>query len=215
MNLNLYAKRRVIVFAVLSATFATLVCAQDKPNDGLAKITTFLNTSRDLRDYSLNLYTSAFTGKFRALPVELETGLKSAFPDREFYIARMKVLIDPPYMDEDLIVFSNAFTGEVDGFVWAHYWLIRPSQTFENMFKGRTALSKEDAINQIMLFARLFAFANGHNVGVGRIHKGRVKVELRSGGSVFSILEVNLNKRLRFDRMAFTEPNGARFKAFV
>lgn len=208
--------RLIFLCAVaLVVASVTLISAQEKHDEALKKITAFLNSSEELRNYSRNGYTSTFTGELRSIPDELQTELASAFPERKFYIAKMNVLIDPPKRSHDLILVTNSITNEVEGFVWTDYWFIHPSDSFERILKGHQAKSKEDAVNHVKTFAKLIVFANNDNLGDARIQNGKVKVELIRGESIFSILEVEMNKCFEFGRLTITEPNGKKLKYFV
>lgn len=211
--------RQIVTFLLLLAIVlivnTTFLSAQEKQVEALEKLTAFLNSSSELRNYSKNGYTSTFVNEFRGIPEEFQTELNSAFPELRFYIAKMKVLIDPPYSSYDLILITNSITGEVEGFIWADYWVIRPSESFGRILKGHQAKSKDDAIVKLKIFARLVSFANGGRIGEAKIRNGRVKVELIRGEGVFGILEVKINKNLKFDRLTITEPNGKKLRYFV
>jgi len=210
---------QIIRFALLCAVFlianTTLVSGQEKQGEALKKITAFLNASEELRNYSANGFTSQFTGELRSIPDELQSELSQNFPEHKFYIAKMQVLIDPPVLNYDLIVITNSSTAEVEGFVWGNYWTLRPSKSFQLLLKGHQAKSKDDAVTQVKTFAKLIGFVNNDKIGDAKIQNGKVKVELIRGKGVFSILEVEMNKCLQFDRLTITEPDGKKLKYFV
>lgn len=205
----------VLSCTVALMTIATPLSAQEKQDEALKKITAFLNGSEELRNYSANGFTSQFTGELRSLPNEIQSELNQNFPQFKFYIAKMIVLIDAPPQKYDLILIANALSGEIDGFVWGNYWTLRPSKSFQLLLKGQQAKSNDDAIVTVKTFGKLIGFANNGKIGDSKIHNGKVKVELIRGEGVFSILEVEMNKCLQFERMTITEPNGEELKYFV
>lgn len=205
-------------FALLCAIAmanVTFVLAQEKEDEVINKITTFLNTSEELRNYAKNGYTSIFSGNFREIPDELQMELNANFPEHRFYIAKMKVLIDPPYSNYDLILVTDADTAEVEGFIWGNYWMIRPSESFEKILKGHQVKSEDEGISQVKTFAKLITFVNNDKVGDAKSQNGKVKVELIRGEGVFGVLEVEMNDCLQFNRITITEPNGEELKYFV
>jgi hypothetical protein len=146
---------------------------------------------------------------------ELQSELGQHFPQYKFYIARMTVLIDIPSVKYDLILFANAVSGGIKGFIWGHYRTLRPSKSFRLLLKGHQAKSKDDAVTQVKTFAKLIVFANNDKIGNAKIEQGKVKVELMRGEGFSGILEVKLEKNLQFDRLTITEPNGMRLRYFV
>lgn len=206
--------RIALLCTIIFVANVTLASAQEKQDEALKKIAAFLNRHEELRNYSKSGYTSSFSGELRSINDGLQIELFSAFPERKFYIAKMNVLIDPPYKNYDLILITNAITAEVESFVWGNYWVIRPSNTFEKILKGHQAKSKDDAVNQVKTLAKLIVFANNDKIGDGKIQNGKVKIELIRGDGVFAILEVEVNKCFQFDRLTITEPNGDKLKFF-
>ncbi len=208
-----------LTFVIALFTNTSFVIAQENQVENTNnKIITFLETSQELRDYSKNSFTSSFSGDFCLIPEDIQIELRQNFPQYEFYIAKMNVLIDPPASKHDLILITEKRTAEVKSFVWGDYWVIRPSGSFSNILKGFQAKSKEDAINQVKSFAKLLVSASKDNIGIvgnARIKKGKLSVELIRGAGVFAILEVEINKNLQFDRLTITEPDGKKLKYFV
>lgn len=186
-----------------------------KTRRSVKKITAFLNGGEELRNYSDNGFTSQFTGELRSMPDEIQSELNQNFPEYKFYIAKMTVLIDAPAKKYDLILIANTASGEIEGFIWGNDWTLRPSKSFQLLLKGHQAKSDDDAIAKVKTFAKLISFANNDKIGDAKIQNGKVKVELIRGEGVFSILEVEINKCLQFDRLTITEPNGEKLKHFV
>lgn len=160
-------------------------------------------------------FTCSFTGEFLSIPEDLQGQLAQAFPEYRFHIAKMVVFIDLPPKKYDLILITNTATEEVEGFVWGNYWTLPPSVSFEGILKGHQAKSKEEAISKIKTLVMLLVHTSNDTVGNAKIHRGKVKVELIRGDGVFRILEVKIDKRLRFGRLAVTGPDGKRMRYFV
>jgi hypothetical protein len=191
------------------------VSVRQKQDEFGRKITNFLNTSEELRNYSKNGYTSTFTGDFRSIPKALNNELNLAFPECKFYIAKMRVLIDAPSKDYNLILVTNAFTGYVKGFVWGNYWTICPSNSFKKILKGQQAKSEEDALSKVKTFAKLIVYTNNDQIGDAKIQNGEVNVELIRGKGVLGILKVRMNKNFKFESLVITDAKGKNLKCFV
>ena len=127
----------------------------------------------------------------------------------------MKVLIDAPTKNYRLILISQRQTGRVLGFVWANYWMIRPSKSFTAVFHGQQAKSKDDAKAQLRSFANLLTSVTGDKLGKTIVNKRRVAVEMLRGAGVFAVLQLKLNRRNEFGNLTIVKPNGANLKYFV
>lgn len=218
MKVKIKIQNSLLVLFCVVTLFLTIesVMAQEKKNASEQEIiVSFLNASEELHNSVKYGFTSHFTGEFRTIPNELQSELSQNFPEYKFYIAKMLVLIDPPLVEYDLILITNASTAKVEGFIWGNYWMIRPSKSFEKVLKSHQAKSEEEAISQMKTFAKLIVFTNNDQIGNAKIQNGKVKVELIRGKGVFSILEVEMNKCLQFDRLTITQPNGEKLKYFV
>lgn len=186
-----------------------------QPDKIKANVINFLTASEELTNYSLNGFTTKFTENFISIPSEIKTELDKYFPAYKFYIAKMLVSIDIPARNYNLILITNSKSTEVESFIWGKYWVIRPSKSLSQIFKTLQAKSKEDAIAQVRSFAKLIAFTNNDKIGAAKIQNGKVKVELIRGEGVFSIVEVEINKNLRFGNLVITDPNGRKLRYFV
>jgi len=182
---------------------------QDAPEE--AKVVAFLNSNLELR----KSFTCRFKGEFRPIPQNLEADLRQAFPMYRFYVAKMEVYLDPPAKEYDLIVLADAKTEEIAAYIWASYWTLPPSVSFERIFQGHQARSKEDALNQLKVLAQLIAHTNNDKVGKGIKEKRRLKVELLRGDGVFRILEVKIDKTLRLGHLSITRIDGKKPRYFV
>ena len=213
----LFQVTRNTLLLLLIFLSSNVVEAQKKQSDEIESIViSFLNTSEELTNYSLNGFTSKFTGDFVPISDELEKELIEKFPDYKFYIAKMLVAIDPPAREYDLILVVNTKSKEIKGHIWGEYALIHPSKSFKNILKGYQAKTTEDAIEKVKLVAKLIAFtSNNDKIGDAKVKNGKVQVELIRGEGVFGILEVEINKCLQFDRLFITEPNGKKLRYFV
>lgn len=204
--------------AVALISTATFVSGQDKQDKSLNKIIEFLNSSEELANYS-DSRSVEFTGEFRSLPDEIQSELNQNFPEFNFYIAKVIVLIDWPPAKYNLILIANAVSGEVKGFVWANYWMLSPSKSFQSLLEGLPAKSKDDAIAKMKTFAKLLVFANddkkGDAIGNVKNKNRKIKVELIRGEGVLGIVEVEIDKCLRFGRLRITERDGRYFRYFV
>jgi hypothetical protein len=206
----------VIFFGISLLPSTPAVLAQDKQDEIIrSRVKAFLETSEELRNYARVGYTSSFSGEFRPIPEALEVELARNLPEYKFYIPRMAVMIDPPSKKYDLIVITNAVTGEVKSFVWGHYWMIRPSASFELILRGHQARSEEDALNRVKTLAKLISYTNNDEVGKTVSEKGKLKVELLRGEGVFHILEIKIDKHLRLGRLSITGPDGKKPRYFV
>ncbi len=175
------------------------------------RIVEFLNTSEELR----KSFSCRFTGQLHPIPDELQSELRQSLPMCKFYIARMKVLIDPPSDTFDVKLITDAVTGTVLGYVWDVYWILQPSASFESILKGRQAKTRDEAVNTVRSLAKLIAYSSKSKVGAVKGQRGRMKVELLAGNKVFGILEVRINSQLKFDRVAITGPDGKRIRYFA
>ncbi len=208
---------KILLLLILIFVISNETQAQKKQADEFeGNVKDYLNTSEELTNYSLNGFTSEFTGKFISILRELEDELVESFPNYKFSIAKMLVSIDIPARNYDLILVVDAKSKEIKGHIWAEYALIHPSKSFKNILKGHQVKSKDEAIKKVNSLAKLIAFAsNNDKIGNAKVQNGKVKVELIRGEGVFGILEVEINKCLQFDRLTITEPNGKKLRHFV
>lgn len=203
----------VVGMALLSNSVVEL---ESQRTEGTSvKLKTFLETSDELRNYSRNGYASTFTGEFGSIPENIQVELNRDLPEYRFHIARMSVQIDPPITKYDLILVTSAHTGEVQGFVWGHYWMMPPSESFGQLLKGYQARTKDEALIKVNSFAKLIAYGASAEASQATVGQGKVKVKLLRGHGVFGILEVQIDKRLRLGRLLITGPNGKKLRFFV
>jgi hypothetical protein len=132
-----------------------------------------------------------------------------------FYVAKMEVYLDPPAKEYDLIVVANAKTGEASAYVWSSYFTFPPSASFARILQGHQAKSKEAALEQLKVLAKLIAQTNNDEVGKGKSERGAVKVELLRGDGVFRILELKIDKDLRLGRLSIMAIDGKRQRYFI
>lgn len=180
------------------------------------KVKTFLETSDELRNYSRYGYTSSFTGELRPVPEDLQIELNRELPEFKFHIANMTVLIDPPQTTYDLILITDADTGEVKSFLWGAYWMIRPARSFSQLLMGQHAKSKEEALNKVKSLAKLIGYtAKAIEVGKARAVAGKLQVQLLKDREVVSIVEVKIDEHLNLGRLSIKRADGKEMRYFV
>jgi tetratricopeptide (TPR) repeat protein len=175
------------------------------------RIVHYLNTSEELR----KSFYCRFTGQLRPVSNELQTELQRVLPQYEFHVAKMEVLRDPPANTYDLKVITDAVTGTVLGHVWDTHWTLQPSASFENLLNGRQAKTREDAVNTVKALAKLIAYSSKSEIGAVKVESGRIKVELISDKAVIHVLEVKINERLEFERLAIAVAKGKAVRSFT
>lgn len=202
----------VVVTSLLLSASSSLI-AQDQDKD-LARLTNQLAEIEELRNYSENGFTSNFTGELRTIPSELKSELNQELPGYRFWIAKMSVLIDPPSKMYDLVIITDTNSGEIRGFVWADYWVLRPSKSFSELLGGSHVKSNEAAIRKVTALGRLIAFANNSRIGDSKFENRRAKVELIRGDGVFAILEAKLSRSFQVNRLTITQRDGSKLRHF-
>lgn len=176
-----------------------------------SNVISYLNTIEELTNYSLRGFMSKFTGNFVSISKKLEDELTEHSPDYKFYIAKILVSIDIPARNYALIIDVNS--EEIKGHLWAEYALIHHRLREYLMALG--LCQRKDAIERVESFAILIAFNNNDRIGYARIESGKAKVESIKEGGVFSILEVEIDRRLRLGRLISIQPNGKKIKYFI
>jgi hypothetical protein len=162
-------------------------------------------------------WKSAFTGKFVALPKELEAALDINFAKHRFTIAVME--FGHPQdrggiRRQNLLLAADKTSGKVTGYSWG----FGPcSEGFRTILSGYEWILEEYADMQLKTLGDLLLFtlrpdaATTHSIAprVGRIlHKGKgiIDVELILQRTANRILRVRKDAKGRFTRLSFVEP---------
>ncbi|HEV7646397.1 MAG TPA: hypothetical protein VGO50_20855 [Pyrinomonadaceae bacterium] len=205
-------------FALFFGTMLLIVAgpaaAQARESEMEKAAISFFSSSDELRNSAKYGFSADFTGAFRPISHELRSELEISFPEKIFSIAKMKVLIDLPPKDYDLILIADK-NGRIEGFMWASYWMIHPSKSFEMIFKDHRIRSNKDALLHAKVLAGLITSLNDDRIGNIEMKNGEIKVELIKGQGVFGILHIKMTKKMRFNRVIITDPDGRKLRYFV
>lgn len=187
-----------LALLLLLCTAASLVRAQgDTPAN--EKVIEYLRNDREVKGDN-DEYT--FTGDFIPIMDYLQKALSEELPDYKFSVARMKACSDGPCRPANLVVISDAKSGEVLGF-------FRPlslgvgSRSFKTLFTGHKLRSEEDALLFMQLLGALIAFADDGTSCHAHTRPHAVRIIFDCGGvESFRILEAKLDKSLTVKQMA-------------
>jgi hypothetical protein len=174
----------------------------------------FLERDGELRDYAASGYTSTFTGQFRPIPESIRHRLGKVFSRHTFAVAKMKVIVDLPPKNYDLIVIADK-AGTVVGFVWADYSVLRPSKSFPTVFKALGAEPGSGAKELLSAFADLLAFAADERVGGMKAKNGRISIELMRGDGVSALLQATMTDKDQIRKIAITSSDGRALRYFT
>lgn len=210
-------KLRVFLpFAFVCLALVVIVNAQTEGEPTSERVVeAYLKKSPQLRDYSKYSFSSVFTEEFDPLPEALSIALEKAFPDHRFFVANMKVLIDPPASDHKLIVIYEKSKESVTGHLWPKYWTLPPSCNFGTSFNDIELDSMNDAIAKAQALAMLVSQLSGERVGKTIQGKSQISIELVRGEGVSGILILSLDRKMKIKRFEITSPNGGPVRSFV
>lgn len=173
------------------------------------KLEKFLNDNPELRCH----YQSRFTGRFATISEPIKQKLEAAFPDYEFRIALMDVIIDLPPKEYQLIVITKRHSSDVFGFVWQGMWAL-PSESFEKLVYGEKIQSPDTPINMANAFAELLASTGPLTIGRTLVAESHVKVEIltENGNSVFRTVQLNFRRGDQLGTFIIRKQDGKRIK---
>ena len=203
----------LILFQLLKAvTFASDKGQSEKIKK---KVIEYLNNNKELQER----YFCRFDGGFRSFPIDLESELKKYFPTLKFIIARVKISPDLPPSKQSITLIIDSDTNKVIAHIWGAYWALRASSTFKDILLRQKVASEEEAVKAVKSLAELFIYGVeppillNDSVGKAYIQDKTVKVELVRGESAF-LLQVKLDKKIRFGKLYVTFPNGQKLPNF-
>lgn len=173
------------------------------------KLEKFLNDNPELRRH----YQCRFTGRFATISEPIKQKLDAAFPDHEFRIALMDVIIDLPPKEYQLIVVTKRRSGDVFGFVWQGMWAL-PSESFQKLVYGESLQSPDKAINMANAFAELLASTGPLAIGRTLVAENHVKVEIltENGNSVFRTVQLDVRRGDQLGKFIIRKQDGKRIK---
>jgi threonine dehydrogenase-like Zn-dependent dehydrogenase len=73
----------------------------------------------------------------------------------------------------------------------------------------------DEALLHAKVLAGLITSLNDDRVGDIEMKNGEIKVELIRGRGVFGILNIKMTKKMRFNRVIITDPDGGKLRYFV
>jgi hypothetical protein len=153
-----------------------------------------------------------FTGEFQPLPSELEKSLLEAFPSHKFVAAKM-LKFHNNWRPETLIVVANKDSGKVTSYAW-DLAFSGVSGSFRNILSFYRAKSKEDALLKVQVLSKLLVFVGEGKVGKVESKNGMISSELyysySEGDEPFRVLQVKLDKKFRFGRIALINPKSGK-----
>lgn len=141
--------------------------------DQNANLEKFLREDKELRE----IYQCRFTGRFIEISRSTQELLNRAFPNYQFRVAEMEILIDLPWKKTNLIIITSRENDEVIAFVWGGMWTM-PSKSFEKIVYGQNVASFSEASEKAIAFAELLASTGPLNVGDKSATSKRIEVEI-------------------------------------
>ncbi|MEP7339293.1 MAG: hypothetical protein ABI977_16270, partial [Acidobacteriota bacterium] len=183
---------------ILTALFFTSA-SYGQQNASSGKMAEFLKTNWEVKTETNEWQ---FTGKFLALPLQLQDDLLTSFPKHRFSLAEMRFVGHYPGTNYPLVVITDAENGEVVGFVRQLNWGIA-SKSFGDLFGAYQADNKQDLEKRVVVLATLIASTDARG-SVGRImrKKTALSVDLQWAGGVWRRLEAHFDKQLRITRIS-------------
>ena len=151
-----------------------------------------------------------FTGKFIALPQQLENDLLSNFPKHRFLLAEMSFVGHFPFSKYPLIVITDAQSGEVVGFIRQLNWGVA-SKSFKELFGSYQSVSKENLEKRLLVLAQLIASTDQRgNIGEVTRKKNSVSVDIQWGGNTWRRLEAQFDHKFQIKSMSLKNASGRR-----
>ncbi len=178
--------------------------------DQNANIENFLREDEELR----SVYQCRFTGQFVEIPPSVRERLGDVFPEYQFRIAEMEILIDLPWKKTKLIVVTSKEDHEVIAFIWGGMWTM-PSKSFDKLIYGETVASLDAASKRVVAFAELLADTGPLRVGERTVSAKRIEVDIltREDNSVFRKLRLEIKNRIKLGRLLILRQDGKRITA--
>lgn len=154
-------------------------------------------------------------GDPKPVPGRLGEDLRRIFPKFDIRLVTLRVVIDPPASNYDLIVFFDTDKKTVIGIAWTDYWMLPVHKSFRGVLASHRAGSIKGAADEALTLAKLFALGISSSVGepktVGRV----VLVPLYRGEGVFAHFRIILGKDFSFRELSITDSKGQRLKVFT
>jgi hypothetical protein len=211
------ATRNQIISAL--AILIIMACCPDSPAgqakmDGqqgsqAVRILEFLRPGGEMRKYK-----ATFAGRFIPIPEDLTQDLSSFFPAHRFYIAVMKRSLDISYMESELILVTDAESGEVVSYMW-EMGIADPPQSFKQLLSKYPAQWYEEALIRVKTLAELILYPNRKQQRVlsigGRVGSisddgtGTISAQLIRKYNPYWILKVRLDEQHRFGPISFID----------
>lgn len=202
-----FLKSRLLLLTVVMSLCSTLAYEQEKNSS--QKIAEFLKTDREVKTETNEW---RFTGKFIAVPEQLQNDLLNSYPKHRFSLVEMGFCGHPPCHSYPLIIITDSQTGEVVSFIRHLNWGIA-AKSFNHLFDIYQAESQEDIGNKLVALGKLIALTDERG-SLGRVKqkKNIVSVELFWGDGVWRRLEMKSNSKFQIKGMTLL--NASKYRGF-
>jgi hypothetical protein len=195
--------RRASVSLLLLIIFGQVAAAQDKQATDREKIASYLRNylaEYNNRPHSLH---NRFSGEFVPMPEEPEKSLLKTFPRHRFTIAKTYFSHwGPDDGSANIILITDAVSGEVVAHQWALNFSDRASESFYQFLGGYPPASRQDALDKVKVLSSLmFAGLVRGSVGKVRFKGNTITSELLWWGEPWRILKVGVGKDMKFSRI--------------
>lgn len=180
-----------------------VTAAQNTQATDREKIPSYLRnylTEYNNRPHSLR---NRFSSEFVPMPEELEKSLRTTFPRHRFTVA--KTYFSHWKQDDgsaNIIVVTDAVSGEVVAHQWALNFSDRASESFYEFLSSYPPASRQEALDEVkVLSSVMFAGLVRGTVGKVKFEGNTITSELLWWGEPCRILKVDVGKDMKFGRI--------------